>query len=125
MTTSGSPARTFADKLDFLCRHRHRSSRELAQALAESGIPGVSTDWVAQLRAGTRAPSVEVERALTAVLEVPDGYFADEDVAVVDAVLVLGAALRDRGVHLHGPCRWHARDLDRLSLYAAVLGANA
>lgn len=125
MTTSGAPARSFADKLDFLCRQRHRSSRELAQALAESGLPDVSTDWVAQLRAGTRAPSVEIERALAVALEVPEDYFADEQVAVVDAVLVLGAALRDRGVHLRGPCRWHARDLDRLALYAAALGATA
>ncbi len=115
--------RAFAEMLAFLLHYRDRSPEDVVTEVREHGVRGATVEWLAELVDGAVLPSPAERRALTRALEVPPEYFTDaRTTAVVDAVLVLAAALRDRNMQVIGPCRHPvASAQDYLSLYAELL----
>lgn len=114
-------ARTFAEKLEFALRHRGQPHHEVAARARTHGVVTASPDWLSALASGTTTPHPSEQRALAQALQVPRDYFTEPyTTAVVDAVLVLGATLRSRGVQLIGPCRRTPSAADYLALYAEL-----
>lgn len=121
--TQGRPPRAFAEMLAFLLRYRDQSPEDVVAGVRDHGLRGATVEWLAELVAGAVQPSPAERRALTRALDVPPEYFDDaRTTAVVDAVLVLAAALRDRNIQVIGPCRHPvASAQDYLILYSKLL----
>ena len=95
-----------ADRLDLLFRTKHPVGaaepgyQDVADAIANSGGPKVSSAYLYMLRTGRRRnPSRELLAALAHYFGVPVSYFLDDDQAVEDLTgqLQLLVALRDSG----------------------------
>ncbi|WP_344681437.1 hypothetical protein [Saccharopolyspora taberi] len=115
--------RAFAERLSFLLLYRERPAEDVVDRVRDHGLAEATPEWLAGLATGTVLPSPAEQRALALALEVPLEYFSDSrTTALVDAVLVLAAALRARNVQIIGPCRHvTASAQDYLALYAALL----
>ncbi|MBB5157480.1 hypothetical protein [Saccharopolyspora phatthalungensis] len=115
--------RTFAETLSFVLRYQAESAEDVAARLRQLGLLGATAEWLEGVAAGAVFASDLEQRALAQVLRVPLEYFADpRTTALVDAVLVLTAALQQRNMQLVGPCRCGSVSAqDYLALYAALL----
>ncbi|MCI2420095.1 hypothetical protein MOQ72_21875 [Saccharopolyspora sp. K220] len=115
--------RTFAETLSFVLHYHADNVEDLAARLRHLGLLGATAEWVDEVAAGAAFPSEAEQRALTRALRVPTEYFADpRTTALVDAVLVLAAALRERNLQLVGPCRSMSASVQNyLALYSTLL----
>lgn len=115
--------RDIAEQLTFLRRYSGTRDTDLVERMRELGIAHASTEWLEHAARGAVPVSDAEQRVVARALAVPAAYFDDPAVtAVVDAVLVLAAELRERGVELIGPCRHGPVSAqDYLGLYAALL----
>jgi len=94
--------RTLAKKLDHLFATVHPPGREYSYREVAAAVPGISAQYVQQLRTGSRDnPTIQHLEALAGFFGVSLAYFADDATSErVDAVLDLAFSLNDPSVRL-------------------------
>jgi transcriptional regulator with XRE-family HTH domain len=92
--------RTLAEKLDHLFVTVHPPGRQYSYREVAAAVPGISAQYVQQLRTGQRDnPTIQSLEALARFFGVSVAYFADDATSErVDAVLDLAVSLHDNGV---------------------------